>query len=348
MRMRTSMRRLAVLALAVGLSGTMTFAAERPCKKPSCMTYLDGLHQELQSRPNDAGVLMRLARAYQAEGDNRQTLRYLDLYLNQKPSDTPVRLEAATLAMSFPDFPAAEKHLKAAMQSGGDTPALHRHLGLMYLKMDRPQDAINEYKAVLARTESDAEAHANIGLAYLKEDNLSQAITHLHRATELEPNSADRHNMLGLAYIQANRVRNAVECFNRALAIQPGSIVYNYNLGEAYRLLGMTEQSLTAFDNALQEHPNTADEWFNHGKVHFRLGLYESAVKTYRVALEKYNDPVSRAQVYLAIGYAYEALNDVPQARQYFQNFLTIMPQGNTSQNVRERMKALSNPKPVY
>ncbi len=340
MRLSPSSRRLALLALAIGLSGTLALAQDT-CRRPSCMSYLEGLQQELNRNPNDAGILMRIARAYQVEGNNRQTLAYLDRYLAQRPSDLAVIMEAAHLAMSFPDFPAAERYLQSALRHGGNALPLHKELGQLYIKTDRPKEAITEYEAILADNEQDVEAHANMGLAYLKLDNLSKAITHLHRATELQPNNADRHNILGLAYIQAQRPKNAVESFQKALAVQPGSIVYHYNLGEAYRLLGMQEQSMNEFDNALQEPPNTADEWFNRGKVHFRLGLYEASIKTYQTALQKYTDPVSRAQVFLAIGYAYEALNNVPEARHYFENYLAIIPRGNTAEGVRARMKAL-------
>ncbi len=257
------------------------------------------------------------------------------------PSDTATLLEAGQTAITLPDFAMAEKFFRMALSVTSDPGSVHNELGKIYLQQDKPQQAIDEYTAVLAQSPQHPDAIANLGLAYLKTKDFDKAITYLHKAAQMQPQNADRQNMLGLAYIQSNHLDDAIKTFKRAVSLKPDSIVYHYNLGEAYRLSGLQEQAVSEYDSALQNTPETADEFFNQGKVGYRMGLYEDAIKKYTVALERFTEPVAKAQVYMGLGMAYEALEKNALARQMFEQYLKIVPSGDSAQLVRNRLKVL-------
>ena len=50
-------------------------------------TSISGLSSQVQSHPKDAGAWLRLARAYQADGQNSQAISSYTTYLGLKPKD---------------------------------------------------------------------------------------------------------------------------------------------------------------------------------------------------------------------------------------------------------------------
>lgn len=330
-------------ALTVGglwIAGT-ALAGDCTPRKPSCMTYMEGLRHELSQSPDDPMVYLRLARAWQMEGDRQQTLKYLGEYLLRNTDDVKILMEAGQLAASLPDFDLAEKYFSRALSFPSAQDEARKNLGLLTLQNDKPERSIEHYETVLEDEPDNAEALSNIGIAYLKTGRLEEATTSLYKAAQADRDNPDRFNMLGLAYIQLKRYPDAAKALERATALEPGNIAYHYNLGEAYRLMGLQDKALSQFDAALQNPPRTADEWFNQGKVHFRLGLYESAIKSYQTAEAMFTRPLEKAQVYLGMGYTYEALSLNERARAAFQQYLDIIPDGDAANGVRARLSEL-------
>jgi tetratricopeptide (TPR) repeat protein len=324
---------------AVGKTGSKHKDAD--CNKPSCITYLEGLERAYQENPDDPYILIQLGRAYQQEGNTQQALIYMDRYLSLRPTDYRLAIEAARMAMSIPNWSLAEKTLNQAISSAPDPDPLRKEMGMLYLKQDLIDKASEIYMDLLAKYPEDAEINGNLGLIYLKTKDLEKAISHLHKAAEREPGSSDRQNMLGLVYIQSGEIEDAAKAFQKAIRLAPNNIIYHYNLGEAYRLSGLQSQAVSEYDYALQGTPTTADEYFNQGKVGYRLGLYEDAIKKYTIALEKFQDPAAKAQVYMGMGLTYEIMNQPELARHAYGKFLELVPAGETSETVRNRIKSL-------
>lgn len=340
-----TMAALMVAMPAIGKPDSRNVNANTKCDKPSCMSYIEGLQQAERANPTDAAIKLQLARAYQQESNLEQALIHFERYLDLKPNDINVALETTRLAqsskLSKPNWPLAEKALMMVIKASPNPDPHRKDLGMLYMRMESTPKAVALYQDMLEQHPDDAELHGNMGLIYMKSKEFESAVRHLHKAAELQADNADRQNMLGLTYMKMGKHDDARMAFEKAMKLKPENIIYHFNLGEAYRLMGLKEKALAEYDSALKGKPVTADEYYNQGKVSYRMGAYEDAVRKYTVALEKFKDPAAKAQVHMAMGLAYESLNQRFMAQQSYAKFLNLMPTGESAVKVRNRMKAL-------
>jgi tetratricopeptide (TPR) repeat protein len=115
-----------------------------------------------------------------------------------------------------------------------DAAVPHYDLGNTFGKLNRLDEAIIEYDAVLSLKPDFAEAHNNLGIAYGKQNRLDKAIVEYKAALALKPDFAEAHNNLGIAYGKQNRLDEAVNEFIAALKLQPDYAKARYNLEICY------------------------------------------------------------------------------------------------------------------
>lgn len=109
-------------------------------------------------------------------------------------------------------------------------------LGRIYLRLNRPQDAIVTLtRALVIRQESTTEA--NIGYAYLLDRQWAWAVHHLETALDLGADGEQVHNNLGIALARLGQGEAALEHFSQ---FNDPAAAYN-NLGMVY----MTERRWT-------------------------------------------------------------------------------------------------------
>jgi superkiller protein 3 len=81
----------------------------------------------------------------------------------------------------------------------------HNNLGIVYLKLGRPDDAIREYETAIGLDPDFIEAHFNLGIVYLDKGLLEKARASLKRSLEINPGYAKARKFL--EYIAQNPAR---------------------------------------------------------------------------------------------------------------------------------------------
>src|SRR4029079_10477816 len=105
------------------------------------------------------------------------------------------------------------------------TPSLSREndleLALYYHRAGDFANALEHYRALLARNELNAQAHNNLGLLYQERNLLQESARELQRAVLIEPRNAAAHNNLGVTLLMEGRGDEAMAEFRSALAVDP-------------------------------------------------------------------------------------------------------------------------------
>jgi len=157
----------------------------------------------------------------------------------------------------------------------------HTNLGKAYEAEGMLNEAILEYKYVLAMNTTSAVAHYNIGSVYAKQGRLDEAITAYKRSLVLDPHYLEAHTDLGNVYFKKGELHEAIYEHKKSLELDPDYEKGYLNLGVAYGGEGRLDEAIVAFKRACSINPYCADAHNNLSVAYYFKGDYALAVKHY-------------------------------------------------------------------
>jgi tetratricopeptide (TPR) repeat protein len=152
----------------------------------------------------------------------------------------------------------ADAFYQQAHRIGADLVAVAAHLGLRYSEQRRPQIARQVYEEALKRHD-DALLRNRLGAVYGRLDRLEQAEQQFRRAIKLKPDYADAHANLGSVYGRAGRMQDAIRETEYALACDPNHLLALRNLGFSYAYTGRRTEAKRMLERALDIDPDQQD-----------------------------------------------------------------------------------------
>jgi tetratricopeptide (TPR) repeat protein len=183
-------------------------------------------------------------------------------------------LAQADLALS--DTKGAAK-LFAEMQGGfGDTPAIHMEFGRAYGEADFPEQAILEFRKVLAKDDKFPGAHYSLGASYLIRSGdtaFPQAESEFRKELSIHPNDYFSYSQLGYIAMSLRKLPEAVDDLNRAVALNPGNPDNFLLLGSIYNDLGKPADAEDALRKAIASTTDVAHNHYQIRGAHYQLGL---------------------------------------------------------------------------
>jgi len=191
---------------------------------------------------------------------------------------------------------------KKALAIDPNLAGAHTNLGLFYAKKDRLDDAISEYKKAIAIDPHHEKAHYNLGLSYNKKGRLDDAISEYKKALAINPRYADARTNLGNVYDKKGRIDEAIAEYKKAIAIDPHHEKAYYNLGLSYYKKGRLDDAIAEYKKALAINPRYADVHNNLGNVYHRKGKFDKAIYEYKQSLAIKHD-CAEAHNNLAVAY---------------------------------------------
>lgn len=148
----------------------------------------------------------------------------------------------------------AVKELREAIKQSPDWEDPHYVLALSLTELGRLEEAIAEFKQVIAFALKDTPkilSYYNMGNAYADLGKYEEAIKAYQQAIQLNLKvmgvrpRASPHNNLGLAYAASNRIEDAAAEFKLAVQLLPDYAEAHFNLGVAYLQLGRKQDAET-------------------------------------------------------------------------------------------------------
>lgn len=149
----------------------------------------------------------------------------------------------------------------------------------------RLDDAIADYRQVLALRPDLGPARNNLGSALCEQGKLEEAETIYREALALQPDQAELHNNLGTVLVERDGLDDAVACYRKALALDPGYAEALNNLGAALHRQGKLDDAEASIRGALALEPNYPAAHDNLGLVLWQRGRSDQALASTRYAL---------------------------------------------------------------
>lgn len=120
------------------------------------------------------------------------------------------------------------------------------------------RDSESLFKHAIAVTKNNAEAHAHLGVAYLRQNRPADAIAPFEQAVVIRPRIKEAHTGLGVAFRMTGQPERAILSHQASLEIDPNQGIVYANLGIAYEDIHNYAEAERNLREALRLDPSLA------------------------------------------------------------------------------------------
>ena len=226
-------------------------------------------------------------------------------------------------------------------------------LGVVYLWMAKPSEALPPLNRAMALQPRVARHHYNLGLALEQLSRDRDALAAFRRAVMLDPSNADAQEKVGNQLTNLGREAEATEAFRRAAAASPDSalglmcgakvlladgrlveaeaslraaILREPSKGEAFRYLGAVLREQGRFDEAVEVLEQATDAQPGLATAYFDLTHSKRVTAEDELLVEQMQTLLTRdgitelyeAMLHFALGKAFDDLGDYARAIRHF------------------------------
>jgi tetratricopeptide (TPR) repeat protein len=271
-------------------------------------------------------------------------------------SSSPEQLfRDAVAAQQHGDDALAVRKYQELLKRYPDAVEVRANLGAALAKLERYDEAIEQYRAVLAKKDN-AGLRLNLALAYYKKGALREAVQQLSTLQGAQPGDTRVATLLADCYARLGQDRQAIAVLTPVEAAHPDDLAVAWLLGsaliraghkrdglervdrvarqgnrpEAYLLAGQTALKMNEFerardyaDAALRLNPRLPGADTLRGTVLSYLGDTQGAVAALRKAVEA--DP-NDFDAQVGLGAVLHTERDLDGARQHLQHALQLKP----------------------
>ncbi len=163
----------------------------------------------------------------------------------------------------------------AEMLAGfGDSPEIHMKFGSAYAESGYPEQAIQEFKKVIAENSQYPGAHYSLGAAYLVglgEAAYAEAVPEFRKEVEISPNDFYSQFQLGYIALGEHRFPEAETELSRAAALDPQNPDSFLSLGQLYSEMNRAVESEAALRKAISLTTDVSRNHYQVQRAHYLL-----------------------------------------------------------------------------
>jgi tetratricopeptide (TPR) repeat protein len=145
------------------------------------------------------------------------------------------------------------------LESNPKDAVAHAGLGAAYIKMDKIDDAVAEFKAAVRIKPESAQYRFNLAMAYEDRGDTEKALRELNEAKGLARDWDAPYFSTGLINLTQKKYDEAIRDFRECLGRNPGNADAHFKLGEAYAALGKKDKAATHYNEVLKYVPDYED-----------------------------------------------------------------------------------------
>ncbi|NTX00034.1 MAG: tetratricopeptide repeat protein [Geobacteraceae bacterium] len=180
-----------------------------------------------------------------------------------------------------------------------------------YWSANKTDEAIKEFRKVLAFDPQNTDAYASLGKIYQAKGNTTEAIKYFKTAVQLDRTSVTAHNNLGNAYLQAKQYTDAEKEFKISAKMDPINPLADYTLGILYTQTERFGEAEAQFNKVAKVSPRDGNVPYSLGVLYNKMGRPEDAVIKLEKALRLKSDfPAANYE----LGAAYVKLGETEKA----------------------------------
>ncbi|MDJ0625573.1 MAG: tetratricopeptide repeat protein [Candidatus Caenarcaniphilales bacterium] len=271
----------------------------------------------------DASLHDHLGQSYLAQKNYREAVRSYERAIGY--SDLPTYVQYSDLGIAYQ----ANKQYKKAVDSfqkaleinpqQSDKIKDHENLGFCYWKLDKFEEAAEQYKEVFKLEPENKQALTNMFIFYHNANKLDRAANFLESFVQENPENAEAHFTLARVYYHQKRPSLAHSSAKKALELEPNNSEYALKAANFYVKEKNYLEAHKILLRAMLNIPNDAEITGQFGANWLKLGRIQEAVKHLEKSIELNPQSDSVNEYRFDLGNAYIKNESWQQALEQFQ-----------------------------
>jgi tetratricopeptide (TPR) repeat protein len=197
---------------------------------------------EYKTYPSIQSLLL-LANTMQLQGRFKEVVALLNARRDVYSGSTPFLVTLAESEYDSILYDAARDDLKRAIALDGNSYQAHFLLGNVWLKLNKVEDAVVEYRQAIALSPEQPRTHYQLALALQSQHDQAGAEQEITQALTIDSNYAPALIEKGRMLINQNKPSDAVTQLNLAIEDNPNAEQGYFLLAKAYAQLGDKQKS---------------------------------------------------------------------------------------------------------
>ncbi len=148
--------------------------------------------------------------------------------------------------------------LQDAVSADPKSAEAQRRLGVAYITLRRPGDALRHLNIAVELAPDDPECRLGLGRAYSAMGRLDQARAAYEKVLVLDPGHSKALNNLANIALRSGEEFEAIELYAKAVAADPKYLMAYYRMAQAQQIKGLTDDAYTAYSHVLELEPKSS------------------------------------------------------------------------------------------
>lgn len=257
--------------------------------------------------------------------DSKNAIKFFReaLAISEPEDRDEIYLDLAMEYENLNDYRNAVMVLKEAIKSNPHNEGAIYEIAFCYDQLGEYSSAIQCYSDYIDENPYSFTAWYNLGNAYSKVENFEKAIWAYDYCILINEDFGPVYFNLGNAYMSQEKFLLAIEQFHKCMEVDGDDPMALCYIGEAHEQLNELELAAHFYRRSLELAPMLPDAWLGMGIVEDLKGNTKEALVLIHKAAEL--DP-ENAGIYHVLAGAYEKLNDLQQAEEFYQLSLALDP----------------------
>ncbi|MFZ4077317.1 MAG: tetratricopeptide repeat protein, partial [Legionellaceae bacterium] len=240
--------------------------------------------------PNDPDILRFLGLAFAQSHEIQRAIACFSKALMQAPHDPLLHQLLANAYKQTHAFDQALIHYEEATRLMPDNQQVYFNVlfykGLSFLQQDKPDAAEIEFNLLLSEHPEHVGALVNLGVLALKRNQGQLAIDYFGKALAIDNHHEEARNNLAATFIHHDRFENALTHYTELLKNKPNDLEYHYNAGVCEMALGHLNKASSHFKTVLNHQPHHFAALNNSAAIALRGGHRQEAIHYLSLAHE--------------------------------------------------------------
>ena len=152
-----------------------------------------------------------------------------------------------------------------------------KYLSQAYLKLEKPDKAIEAYNRGIELNRDDDNLRSALGNLLYAEERYDDAVVQYREAVRINPGLSSNHYSLGQGLMKADKLDQAETEFRTVLRLEPHSPHGNFGLGLTFARQGEFDDAIEQFETVIKKQGDYYDAYAEMGYVYADKGEIDEA-----------------------------------------------------------------------
>ena len=285
--------------------------------------YPQAINALERTEPKTEQVYLKLARAFQAQGNLKEAGANYEIVLEKNPERILTKIDHAKLLMKIGELNKADSIFGVIAKNYPKNAGFQYQLGLIK-EQQQDSTAIAYFKNTIQLEPMHQDALFKLARAELQEREYGMAVNYSLMGLSANPANVSLRSILAQSYYNQKFYDKAIPEFEKIIELGQGNEFVNSRLGFSYYQRSDFFNAIDHYKEALNFEDRNSDTHYNLGKLYAITGDLEKSEIHLLMAVLIKKQPVDAE--FLSLGLTYKLQKDYKKAMEYFNKSLEENP----------------------